>query len=295
MYIVTGDRGFIGSELCEYLRSQGHVVHGTDWDSRGKTWTAQEPIEWIFHMGAVSETNAKDWTELVDKNIEATQAWIEFAELQNCGITYASSASIYGPWSNSPEWGPVQPQHLYGVSKLAIDNWVSSRKFSVPVQGMRFFNVYGRNEGHKVQPSPVRRYIEQAITKRVLTVWHHEGRLGSRDFISVDDCIAAMLALKNTKATGVYNIGTGMQLTFEDIARSVQHQLGVENIQIALVPMPDEMVKTYQWESRADLNKLTNTLPDWNPKSVDHWLDDNFENLYNKISKELLNEQTQSK
>lgn len=287
MIIVTGDRGFIGSELKEQLQAKGYTVHGIDWQTMGHTWTANEPIEWVFHMGAISSTDETDWDELVKRNIDATQGWIEFAELQGCGITYASSASIYGPWVASPEYGPVQPQHLYGVSKLTIDNWVLSKKFSVPVQGVRFFNVYGRNEGHKRQPSPVRRYIEQAITQRRLTVWNHNGRLGSRDFISVDDCIDAMLLLKNTKESGLFNIGTGRQLTFEDIAHSIQRKFGVESVQIQSTPMPDHMVPTYQWESCADIRKLISLLPKWNPDTVDQWLDKNFESLYNKILEEI--------
>jgi ADP-L-glycero-D-manno-heptose 6-epimerase len=288
MVIITGDRGLIGSELKARLLSQGVQVHSLDWNDRGKTYTLDEPIEWIFHMGAISETIASDWQELVRKNIEDTQNWIRFAQDNNCGITYASSASLYGPWSNSPEWGPVQPMHMYGVSKLAVDNWCATQNFTVPVQGMRFFNVYGRNEGHKVQPSPIRRYIVQAIQERRLTVYQHEGKLGSRDFISIDDCINAMLRLKDAQVSGVYNIGTGYQLTFKDIAESIQKRFGVENVQVMVVPMPEHMVKTYQWESQANLNKLQAAIGEWKPLSVDQWLEENFETLYNKIQKEIL-------
>ena len=289
MVIVTGDRGFIGSELKKHLEANGYRVHSLDWADRGETWTTGgEPIEWIFHMGAISETNVFDWDALVKKNIEDTQAWIRFAQHHGCGITYASSASVYGPWSNSPEWGPFQPQHPYGVSKITIDMWCAEQKFDVPVQGMRFFNVYGRNEGHKAQPSPVRRYIESAITNRKLTVWHHNGRLGSRDFISVDDCIKGMLALKDTGVSGVYNLGTGQQLTFEDIAKLIQKHVGLDNAQIYISPMPDHMIEKYQWESCANLNKLLKVIPDWNPDTVEQWLDKNFETLYNKICEEIL-------
>ena len=288
MIIVTGDRGFIGSELKQYLINKGYEVHGLDWATRGNTYTQTSPVEWIFHMGAISETNVHDWEALTMKNIEDTQAWIRVANEWGCGITYASTASIYGPWVGSPEYGPVQPQHPYGVSKLTIDNWCAGLDLTVPVQGMRFFNVYGRNEGHKNQPSPIRRYVEQAITQRRLTVWEHEGRLGSRDFISIDDCIDAMMKLKQSKVSGVYNIGTGRQLTFKDIAVSIQRKVGVENAQIMTVPMPDDVVKNYQWESLANLNKLIQVIPDWNPQTVDEWLDNNFDDLYNKVSKEIL-------
>ena len=97
MIIVTGDRGFIGSELKQYLTAHGYDVHGLDWDTRGKTYTAHTSIEWIFHMGAISETNADNWADIVRKNIKDTQDWIETAEKWGCGITYASSASVYGP------------------------------------------------------------------------------------------------------------------------------------------------------------------------------------------------------
>jgi ADP-L-glycero-D-manno-heptose 6-epimerase len=180
---------------------------------------------------------------------------------------------------------------LYGVSKLAIDNWVATQNFKHPVQGMRFFNVYGRREGHKNQPSPVRRYLVQGIQQRRLTVYQHNDRLGSRDFISVDDCIDAMIRLKDSKVSGVFNIGTGRQLTFKDVAHAIQKHFGIESVQVQIVPMPDDMVKTYQWESRANLDKLKSVLPDWNPQTVEEWLDKNFAQLYNTIQEELRNEQ----
>ena len=76
-----------------------------------------------------------------------------------------------------------------------------------------------------------------------------------------------------------------------DIARSIQRKVGVENAQIMITPMPEHMVEKYQWESCANLNKLSATIP-WRPQTVDEWLDKNFDNLYNKIQEELKNEQT---
>jgi len=287
MIIVTGSKGFIGQELVDYLESQGHTVHAMDWHDRGRTWTAHEPIEWIYHMGAISSTDAADWEELMIKNIKDTQGWIRFAQQHGCGITYASSASIYGPWTNSPEYGPVQPQHLYGVSKLTIDNWCGEQKFSVPVQGVRFFNVYGRKEQHKRQPSPVRRFLDQAATEHKLTVWHHQGRYGSRDFISIDDTIQAMEKLRATGASGIYNIGTGKTDTFYDIAKTCQRLQGVTECQLIVVPMPEHMLATYQWESCANLDKLRQAIPDWNPESIHDWLEHNWKTLYNQTIEDL--------
>ena len=103
------------------------------------------------------------------------------------------------------------------------------------------------------------------------------------------------MQLKDTKTSGVYNLGTGRQLTFHDIASEIQKRVGIANAQIMTVPMPDHVVKNYQWESLANLNKLRSVLPGWNPQTVSAWLDENFDSLYNKIAKELLNGETQSK
>jgi nucleoside-diphosphate-sugar epimerase len=125
--------------------------------------------------------------------------------------------------------------------------------------------------------------MKQAIAGQSLKVWHHNGRLGTRDFVSVDDCIQAMMQLKNAEVSGVYNVGTGVQLTFADIAHSIQRRF--DNVQVQSGPMPEHMVEKYQWESRADLNKLQSTIL-WQPQTVNQWLDKNFDNLYNKIINE---------
>ena len=91
------------------------------------------------------------------------------------------------------------------------------------------------------------------------------------------------MQLKATGTSGVYNVGTGVQLTFEDIAHSIQRKF--DNVPVVLEPMPEHMVEKYQWESRADLNKLQAAIS-WNPHSVDEWLDKNFDILYNKIINE---------
>ena len=92
-----------------------------------------------------------------------------------------------------------------------------------------------------------------------------------------------MMLLKDAGISGVYNVGTGTQLTFADIAHSVQRRCN--NVPVLLEPMPEHMVEKYQWESRADLNKLQSTIS-WTPQSVDQWLDKNFDTLYNKIINE---------
>jgi len=74
------------------------------------------------------------------------------------------------------------------------------------------------------------------------------------------------------------------------VAHLVQKHFGVANCQVLVTPMPNEMVKSYQWESLAHLDKLKSVIPDWNPQTVEQWLDNNFLDLYNKTLKEINNE-----
>jgi hypothetical protein len=54
--------------------------------------------------------------------------------------------------------------------------------------------------------------------------------------------------------------------------------------------MPDSMLKTYQWESQAHLDKLLSVIPDWNPESIHDWLERNWQMLYNNTIKDMQNE-----
>ena len=71
---------------------------------------------------------------------------------QGTRIIYASSASVYGFSSNNyfSESDTMQPQNLYARTKAMFDNYANEfMNYHSQIVGLRYFNVYGRNESHK--------------------------------------------------------------------------------------------------------------------------------------------------
>jgi ADP-L-glycero-D-manno-heptose 6-epimerase len=77
-----------------------------------------------------------------------------------------------------------------------------------------------------------------------------------RDFVHVNDCVAAMVWLaRHPQASGLYNIGSGAARTFLDLTRAIYAALG-RNAEIRFIPMPDDLRGKYQYFTEARMDRL---------------------------------------
>ena len=77
-----------------------------------------------------------------------------------------------------------------------------------------------------------------------------------RDFVHVDDCVAATLwLLENPEVSGLFNIGSGRARSFLDLTRAVFAALG-EPERIEFVDMPAELRGRYQYFTEAPIDRL---------------------------------------
>jgi ADP-L-glycero-D-manno-heptose 6-epimerase len=170
-----------------------------------------------------------------------------------------------------------QPLNVYGYSKLLFDQVLRQRlaSLSSPAVGLRYFNVYGRNESHKANMASVafhhcNQYRDQGFVK-LFDAWDGWGAgEQSRDFIAVQDVVAVNLHfLDNPAVSGVFNCGTGRAQPFNDIAYTVVNELraaaGKPQLTLAqlvacgevrYVPFPEALKGKYQSFTQADSAKL---------------------------------------
>jgi ADP-L-glycero-D-manno-heptose 6-epimerase len=168
---------------------------------------------------------------------------------------YASSASVYGTLEHFQEDGPFQPQSPYAYSKYLFDRHVMKNPAKhITTTGFRYFNVYGhKGEEHKNDmASPYTKFIKQAEENGAITLFENSDQF-KRDFISVEDVVTVHCRLIHNTVSGVYNIGTGRPVSFQDVGEAIARKYQAS---ITYIPMPETLRRQYQAFTCADLSKL---------------------------------------
>ena len=77
-----------------------------------------------------------------------------------------------------------------------------------------------------------------------------------RDFIYIKDAVKIIMFIyKNKSINGIFNAGTGIARSFNDIAKTIFSILGKkENIQY--IDMPENIRNSYQYFTQADVKKI---------------------------------------
>ena len=296
MIVVTGAAGFIGSNIACPLASGGRRVVAVDrlrtggkWRNLAKTelhdivapegldrWLDAEgkDVEAIVHMGAISSTTETDADLIVETNVRTSWRLWSFCARRERPFLYASSAATYGDGSagfvddGAPEaLARLRPLNAYGWSKHLFDRRIARAVTSGeprPPQwaGLKFFNVYGPNEYHKgSMRSVVAQKFEGAARGEAVTLFKSDrpdvpdgGQ--RRDFVYVDDCVAAVeWLLANPRVSGLFNVGSGRARSFAELAGAMFAALG-RPAHIAYVDMPSALRGKYQYFTEASMEKL---------------------------------------
>ena len=294
MIVVTGAAGFIGSCLVGRLNRDGYkaVVAVDEFESpeknknlEGKSllqkidrrhffeWLKvnQRQVEFIFHLGARTDTTEFDKVLLWQLNTEYSRDLFLLCAEYQIPLVYASSAATYGLGEagyedDESKLDLLKPLNPYGESKNEFDKWVLTQQ-GTPFfwAGLKFFNVYGPNEYHKGRMASVVFHAFNQIRqsgKMKLFKSHDAGYKDGeqkRDFVYVKDvtdvCIFLMHHRKNS---GIYNLGSGTARTFKDLALAVFQSLGTAP-QIEFIPTPEDIRDKYQYFTEARMEKLKAT------------------------------------
>lgn len=291
MIIVTGAAGFIGSYLIKRLNEDNfNAIIAVDlFDNVEKnknlvglkiqervnrdeflSWLDQnnEQVEFVFHIGARTDTTEFDSTLLNQLNTQYTKdLWQKCCRYQ-LPLVYASSAATYGLGEmgyddDESKIELLKPLNPYGQSKQDFDVWALKQK-EKPFfwAGLKFFNVYGPNEYHKGRMASVVWHAYNQILKtgkmklfRSHNPAYKDGEQ-MRDFIFVKDVAEVCLFLMHhRKNSGIYNLGSGRARTFLDLVKAVFASVGKPE-QIEFIDTPVDIRDKYQYFTEANMSKL---------------------------------------
>ena len=225
-------------------------------------------IEFIFHLGARTDTTEFDMSIFEELNIQYSKDMWNYCSSNKIPLVYASSAATYGMGENGYDDNHevienLLPLNPYGDSKNDFDKWALKQEQTPPFwAGLKFFNVYGPNEYHKGRMASVIFHSFNQINKtggmKLFASHNPDYKNGEqlRDFVYVKDVVSVCLFLKEqTAKSGLYNLGTGTARTFLDLTKATFKALNTEE-DISFIPTPEDIRDKYQYYTEANMNKL---------------------------------------
>ena len=291
MIVITGAAGFIASFLAEQFNkdNENDLILVDDFTKENKKVNhldlnchkkidRSEFIEWfnsnghivdyVIHLGARTDTTEMDYRIHEVLNVKYSQDIWNICTSKNIPLIYASSAATYGMGEHGYKddhdiVSKLSPLNPYGDSKNNFDQWVLNQKITPPFwAGLKFFNVYGPNEGHKGRMASVIFHTFNQIEKtggmKLFRSHHKDYKDGEqlRDFIYVKDVVSIIeFMYKGSITSGLYNVGTGEARTFYDLAKLTFLALNKEP-NISFIDTPEDIRNKYQYFTEADMTKL---------------------------------------
>ena len=271
-FLVTGGAGFIGSNICRKLVSQGCFVRVVDNLLTGKksnltdiidkiefieadmgdekiARSAVKDIDFCLHQGALpSVPRSVDDPAATHRHcLDATFTLLLAA--RDAGIkrfVYASSSAAYGDTPTLPKLETMQPQPLspYAAAKLAGEYYCSVfyNVFGLETISLRYFNVFGPHQDPTSQYAAAVPAFVTAILKDKPPTVFGDGEQ-SRDFTYVDNVVEANLLAARAEHTAgeVINIACGKAVTVNEIIEVINGLLDKSIKPIYTDPRPGDV------------------------------------------------------
>jgi UDP-glucose 4-epimerase len=256
-FLVTGGAGFIGSNICRKLISQGCFVRVLDNLLTGKkanladiidkiefieadmgnettARSAVKDIDVILHQGALPSVprSVADPAATHKHCLDATFTLLLAA--RDAGIkrfVYAASSSIYGDDPTLPKVETMLPCPLspYAAAKLAGEHYCSVfyKVFGLETICLRYFNVFGPYQDPTSQYAAAIPAFATAILKDQPSTIFGDGQQ-SRDFTHVDNIVEANLLAARAEHTAgnVLNIACGQAVTVNETIDAINELTG---------------------------------------------------------------------
>jgi UDP-glucose 4-epimerase len=285
--LVTGGAGFIGSHLVDRLVQEGHDVVVVDNLSTGKrrnlnraarfykldiqSWRLErvfrnERPSLVMHLAAQMDVRRSVEDPVFDAqvNILGTLNVLEQAVKHGVRrvIFSSSGGAIYGEQQAfpAPESHVTQPLSPYGISKLCGEQYLSyyQRVSGVQYVSLRYANVYGPRQDPEGEAGVVAIFIRKFLSHEQPII-NGNGRQ-TRDFVFVEDVVEANLAATGQEVHGIYNVGTGQEISINDLFRNL-----VELTNATCKEVHGPAKKGEQARSVIDATKIRHELG-WDPK-----------------------------
>ena len=255
---VIGASGFIGSHLIDSLLEQGchikaisrnlpglisptaldnsffssHSVDISDYELLHELLCG---VDIVIHLACstVPKQSNLDPKLDVEVNLIGSLNILKACVARNIKrlIFISSGGTVYGTPESIPidESHPTNPSCSYGITKLAIEKYISLYRDLYGLSGviLRLANPYGERQRLQSGQGVVPTFLYKAITRQTLEVWGDGSTV--RDFLYISDVVEAIKsACDCDDSQFIFNIGSGQGTSINQLISVIQDITGLE-------------------------------------------------------------------
>lgn len=250
--LVLGGCGFIGSHVVDELISSGHEVIvfdryperfrsplpavlycQADFGNRGELEEILVGgIDVVMHLVSSTSPQSSNDDPIFDvqTNLVESIALFEMCIKHHVRkvVFISSGGTVYGvPQALPvPETHPTLPLCSYGITKLAIENYLHLFYLlhGLEYVVLRVSNPYGaRQDPHRKQGA-VAVFMYKIFNGESINIWGDGSVV--RDFVYVSDVARACVAAAQSQYVGMCNVGSGMGLSIKQLIVALQEVTG---------------------------------------------------------------------
>lgn len=266
--LITGDRGFLGRHFTAELKRRGYEVYGLDvkatpaqdcrayfrkYLSRGPGYLEINAghFDLVVHCAAVvggRETIERDPLATAE-SLSIDAEMFRWAAVARPGrVIYFSSSAAYpveyqragyhriltedtvDVTEAGPQYPLLLPDEVYGWSKVTGELLADRlRAAGVPVTVVRPFSGYGEDQDLSYPFPAIMDRVRRLQPGQPLELWCGDC---TRDWVHVDDLVAATLAIADSGTAEPVNICTGLPTSFVHLAEAALAAAGKEGAEV---------------------------------------------------------------
>jgi nucleoside-diphosphate-sugar epimerase len=218
-FTILGAGGFIGRNLCAYLKSAGHE-HLTP--SRDELSRLSEPLGHVIY--AIGLTADFRWrpVETMEAHVCLLNRLLDRLDYES--FVYLSSTRVYcGATSGSEDSAisvnPGDPDQFYNISKLAAEAICLTRT-DERLRVARLSNVYGAGaDDNNFLPALIKAARSGALHLQTSAE-------SERDYISMEDAAELLAKISLNGSRRLYNVASGENVKTRDIVSVLARETG---------------------------------------------------------------------